>query len=282
MKESIKRIEMVSMNAYEEKINAKIEHAEQRAVQLKNSSERFFKNGFCETTGIPLGQPILIGHHSENRHRNAIKKYENQIKNAIKDSEKSEYYESKAERLKNNSVISSDNPQAIDLLLSKIGRLEKNALFCKDLNAKFRKFKTRQNALIEVAKLPEENPDKNHFNMMLDQARYYAIPPDRINSYYLNTTSDNAEIRRLKDRVKELQQKDKIKDGDIETGVNKIVINKELNRVQILFNDIPEKDIRTKLKQNGFHWSPYNKAWQRVLNEISLSRAKNILNQEVF
>jgi hypothetical protein len=109
---------------YEEKIQAKIEYAKSKAIQLKLSSDKFFEKGFCETTGIPLGQPILVGHHSEGRHRRAIERYDNQMRKNIEDAEKAKYYEEKAERLENNTVISSDNPEAINLLKEKLVKLE--------------------------------------------------------------------------------------------------------------------------------------------------------------
>ena len=43
--------------------------------------------------------------------------------------------------------------------------------------------------------------------------------------------------------------------------------NAEENRLQILFDEIPDADTRDALKSNGFRWSPRNKAWQRQLTQ---------------
>ena len=46
----------------------------------------------------------------------------------------------------------------------------------------------------------------------------------------------------------------------------KVIANTEKERFQIVFNEIPDKEIREELKHNGFKWSPTNNAWQRLLN----------------
>ena len=44
-----------------------------------------------------------------------------------------------------------------------------------------------------------------------------------------------------------------------------IVRNFAEDRLQIIFADVPDNDMRSNLKHNGFRWSPRNKAWQRQL-----------------
>lgn len=269
------------IETYQDKINAKIEYAKNRATQLKESSERFFNKGFCETTGIPMGQPILVGHHSERKHRNAIRKYDNQMRNAINDNEKSVYYVNKAKRLENNSVISSDDPEAIKKLRDKISKLEENLSFVKTLNSELRKFKTRSNALIEVKKLSDDNSIKKHFIKMLNQAKFYALPPDRINAYYLCTTSDTSEIKRLNDRVKELESKNIIEEV-VET-INGVVlkVDKGANRIKLFFEGKPSEEVRKRLKQNGYRWSPFNSCWQCFLHEWKIKQARELLEEMV-
>ncbi len=50
----------------------------------------------------------------------------------------------------------------------------------------------------------------------------------------------------------------------------KVIANTEKERFQIVFSEIPDKEIREELKRGGFHWSPTNNAWQRLLNFNSL------------
>ena len=50
-------------------------------------------------------------------------------------------------------------------------------------------------------------------------------------------------------------------------------INLEINRIQIIFEDIPAPETRKLLKSNGFKWAPSEKAWQRqrTLNAVNAS-----------
>jgi len=45
---------------------------------------------------IPFGQPILVGHHSEGRHRADIKRIENGMRNAVKNWDTADYWERRA------------------------------------------------------------------------------------------------------------------------------------------------------------------------------------------
>ena len=56
-----------------------------------------------------------------------------------------------------------------------------------------------------------------------------------------------------------------------------IVRNAALNRLQILFDEIPDADTRTALKEHGFRWSPKNQAWQRQLTDNAVSAARAVL-----
>ena len=58
-------------------------------------------------------------------------------------------------------------------------------------------------------------------------------------------------------------EKDGYKVISVDNGEDafKIVKNSELMRLQLFFDEIPDKEIRTILKHNGFKWSAKNKAW---------------------
>ena len=264
------------MNKYEEKIERKIEYAKNKASSLKRSSDSFFSKGFCERTGIPMGQPILVGHHSERRHRNTIKRYENQMRNAIKDSEKAEFYKDRATRLENNTVISSDDPEAVKKLKEKIHTLNKSLERKKELNRRLRTFKTKTNAVKEVPKLPEDDKDKKYLVKMLHGCDFWAHPPDRIRAYYLETTSNTAEIRRLKQRITQLQKLGEIEETEKEYGDVTLKINKEENRVQLFFPGKPSGEVRTKLKRNGFRWAPSNGCWQTYIHSWTIKAGEKI------
>lgn len=93
-------------------------------------------------------------------------------------------------------------------------------------------------------------------------------------SYQLS--NNNAEINRLKKRIAELQAQ---KEADIsgwEFDGGEVVMNKDANRVQILFDEKPDEDLRSELKANGFRWAPSQGAWQRMLNANGIAAARRI------
>ena len=90
-----------------------------------------------------------------------------------------------------------------------------------------------------------------------------------------------ARIRETKRRIARLEKLEEIEFKDIEFTGGKAVHNKEINRIQLIFESIPDEDIRDAIKGRGFHWSRKNRAWQREFNENTI-RATNILIRDVL
>lgn len=98
------------------------------------------------------------------------------------------------------------------------------------------------------------------------------------------TNNETANIRRYKERLKKLMKEKET--GTTEQtesdGENKelfaVIENKEIMRLQILFDGIPTVEARDILKSNGFRWSPKNKARQRQLTDNARYAYKNIKN----
>ena len=83
-----------------------------------------------------------------------------------------------------------------------------------------------------------------------------------------------AEIKRIKQRIKELEYKSD-KENVINNYTNHTVIrNFDEDRLQITFDGKPSEEVRTLLKRNGFRWSPKNKTWQRKLTVNAVSAYK--------
>lgn len=79
-----------------------------------------------------------------------------------------------------------------------------------------------------------------------------------------------AEIRRVKERIKQIEELEELDFKDIEFTGGKAILNKEVNRIQILFDDKPSEEIRNILKHRGFKWSRYEQAWQRLYNKNTI------------
>lgn len=97
-------------------------------------------------------------------------------------------------------------------------------------------------------------------------------------SFYLS--NNNANIRRIKKRIEELkaeQESESVEDQEYDGFT--LTENKELMRIQFLFDDKPDEQTRSILKSNGFRWSPKNKAWQRMLNRNGRLAAETVIRE---
>jgi len=90
-----------------------------------------------------------------------------------------------------------------------------------------------------------------------------------------------ARIRETKRRIEELERLDNIEFKPVEFAGGKVIHNKEINRIQIIFDNITDEDIRKSLKSRGFHWSRRESAWQREFTENAI-KATNILIRDVL
>ena len=92
-------------------------------------------------TGIPFGQPILVGHHSEKRHRRHLDRLDRAMGAAVENARKADSMRSRADNIEaqlDNSIY-SDDPDAIERLTEKLAKLEAKRERMKAANAEYRK-----------------------------------------------------------------------------------------------------------------------------------------------
>lgn len=90
-----------------------------------------------------------------------------------------------------------------------------------------------------------------------------------------------ARIRETKRRINRLEKLESIEFEEKEFNGGKIIHNKEINRIQIIFDAIPDEKIRNELKHKGFHWSRIEEAWQREFSEQTI-KVTNILLKDTL
>lgn len=92
-------------------------------------------------TGIPFGQPILVGHHSERRHRRAIERIDRAMGAAVENSRTADRHREKADNIEAAAerAIYSDDTDAVERLREKLATLEAKREEMKARNAAFRK-----------------------------------------------------------------------------------------------------------------------------------------------
>jgi hypothetical protein len=88
-----------------------------------------------------------------------------------------------------------------------------------------------------------------------------------------------SEIKRLKEQVALIDRLAEKLDGfDFEGG--KVEFDQEDIRWNVFFDCKPDEDTRTRLKKNGFKWSPRRTAWTRLAKTMSKTRLETILKGE--
>lgn len=162
--------------------------------------------------------------------------------------------------------ISADNPHAVERLQSKLARLEQAQETMKAVNAYYRKNK-------KLDGCPHLSPEAIE-SQKAAMATGWRTEDKPYPSWQLSNNS--AEIRRVKARIESLtRQREKGYVGwSFDGGV--VEANREANRLQIIFDNKPDEDMRTELKSHGFRWSPSVGAWQRQLNDNAIYAANHI------
>ena len=100
----------------------------------KRSYEAYKKADLSESaTGIPFGQPIIVGHHSERKHRRVLEKADNAMRKSIEESKKADQYENRAaywERKAN--TINLSMPESLEYFEFKLEEAKKKHKYLKD------------------------------------------------------------------------------------------------------------------------------------------------------
>lgn len=105
------------------------------AVNAANRSKEAYKKTDLseEATGIPFGQPILVGHHSERKHRKILERADNAMRKSIEEGVKAQDYENRAEYWENKAKnINLSLPESIEYLEYKLYLAKKKHQLLKD------------------------------------------------------------------------------------------------------------------------------------------------------
>ena len=243
------------MNDYQKKQEARRERLLAGADRASQESENQWKRMDSIACHIPLGQPILVGHHSEKRHRRDIKTIDNAMRRSAEASKHAAELERRAAAVGTGGV-SSDDPEAILKLKAQIAEREGAQAEMKRINRALKK----AGDLNEV-----DMPDATR-SAIAKAMSIFPWQDTPFPAYALQ--NNNAQIRRLKQRVSELEAKAAAPDAADITGTwYRISEDRHDNRILIEFHGKPPAEVRQLLKSNGFRWSPTRIAWCRQITD---------------
>jgi len=258
------------MNYYESKRQARIDRLNARIASLKSEAAKGSLKIFTEEhSGIPMGQPILVGHHSERRHRKHLERLDNKMRKAVEADKEASRLQDSIESMQTRKAIDSDNPEALRLLDEKIAKLTDQSLRWTAVNKLVRRAKGSPEAL--AALLVETWP--NEFKTPLETAGNL-LKPDfagRVGIADYQFRNLSAEIRRLKKRREALTV---VQAGFEPFTVNGCKVEVVNGQLQVEFPAKPSDASRSVLKRSPLvlKWSSYSGRWVRKHTETTASR----------
>lgn len=263
-------------NAYEQKRADRVARLHARADALQAASAAVYNDARAKADRIPFGQPILVGHHSEGRDRRFRAKIHQGYGKAFELEDQAKALRRRAEAAEKSDAISSDDPDAIAKLEAKVKERGDFIYRARHINEILRSARSGRKTgwepiavqrliAIGVAPAEAEKLTKKDF------AGRIGIPG-------YATRNAQGEIARLNRRIEELRQRDaRPVRAPERIGEAVIVEDRDANRVQIRFDDLPPKELRNHLRGRGFVWAPSAGAWQRKLNDNALWTARDVL-----
>lgn len=255
------------MNDYEQKRAARIERLRARADAHGAQVDARFATARQIGSAIPFGQPILVGHHSEGRHRRDLARIDANMRKGVEAQKTAEDLERRARAAETSTAVSSDDPDAVAKLRAKVEGLERGCERMKRANAMIRKGATAAD-LAAFLGWPETTAAK-------------LLAPDfagRIGFPDYKLTNDRAELRRLRARI-ELLERRAIAAPPAPVERDGVRIEETDNRVRIFFPSKPDETVRSALKSRGFRWSPSVGAWQRHASPGAWFDAKEVVGK---
>jgi hypothetical protein len=164
-----------------------------------------------------------------------------------------------------NNAISSGDPQAVEKLTAKLEQCKTLQQTMKAVNAYYKKHGTCRGfpdmSDAAAAKLDSTVGSRSWITQPYD-------------SYQL--TNNNAEIHRLEKRIAEVTRNQEVGFAGWEFAGGTAEANTEANRLQIFFDERPDKTKHEAMRHAGFVYSHQNGAYQRQLNDNAIWAASNL------
>lgn len=273
-------VKLAAQSLYDAKIERRRERLEERAEKKRAEAEARAASARKIADAIPLGQPILVGHHSEKRARRDAEKIRGGFAKAHELAKEADELARRAEKVGTGGV-SSDDPGAVEKLRARIAELEAFAEEKKMLLAKFRAMAGKEATLlgrpcgqdehIEISERLEYEHPGDASRWLGSAARAFPWAPKM-------SSSEASEIRRLEKRISEIEQGRQTPErASIEFRGGVLEDDPRANRVCFVFREKPSRATIELLRSRGFVFSRERGAWQRKRSEGAWQIAESLV-----
>lgn len=266
------------MNAYEQHLEDRKARLLERAEKKDQEADAHFNRSQDAVAGIPFGQPILVGHHSEKRHRKDLERSDNAMRRSCEARDQAKRLRARAAGV-GKAGISSDDPDAIAKLEAKLETLQEAHGKMKAFNAAWRKHKRPgSNDLEAWEKIKALGILGASLVDALRESMADAWVDVPFAPYQLSNSSAN--MKRLRERIAELKstigrESSEVEHEDLDLTVTE---NVDENRIQLMFGSRPPKETCRLLRRQGFRWAPSIGVWQRQLNNAGIYAARSVID----
>lgn len=244
-----------------ERLQNKIERRQEWATKAAQRSTESFNKAHDLVANIPMGQPILVGHHSERRHRRTLERSDSAMRNACELTAKAEMHEEKAANLGHilDKAIFSDDSDAVEAIQARIEANEAEREKMKKINSLYRK--------ADVAGLESIGVNYETLKAKLAAAgSYWGSAPH----LPYEMTNLGARIRADKERlihIKRLQERT----AKAEAAPDGVIVEGTGEYIRVTFADKPDRSILKELRDAGFRWGGGSWTGQRVKLPASIA-----------
>jgi len=227
-----------------ERKEARIEKRLDWAASREQQAAAKFEAVHRLADSIPLGQPILVGHHSEKRARKDAERIHTGMTAAVESQEMAQHHRSTAAGIQaqlDRSVF-SDDPDALIQLGLRITTLEAQRERMKASNAAYKKSDAAWSALLGIT--PEQAAAQR---VAIEQGYSWCRKPHP--AYELTNLGGN--IARLRGRVKAITAGH---ERATKAEANGGVLIEGDAWVRVTFAEKPDRAILHELRAAGFRW----------------------------
>ena len=247
------------MNDYEIKQEQRRARLARGIARLKEEGNRHLETAREKANSIPFGQPILVGHHSEKRHRRDLERIE---ANHREGHQKLELADKLERRLNNmGRAVSSDDPEAVQKLKAELENFHAYQAEMKKANLYFKKKGSLEGYV------GPEYVIKKATSYLRFGGHGRPFPPFALSNLAAN-------IRRIKKRIEYLGHLAGLVVREPIVGEGfRIEEDKDDKRILLTFNKRLSKTNYFFVRREGWLWSPTRKAFVRNLNHFGRNAA---------